>query len=396
MSFHKKIKTIVFILLCVFLVGCDDADDQLSDIEAEQGASSVAEMVLTPVSFEDLPDWGQDNFQNFKQSFLKSCDRIKNIPPDRVFGVMPQAGTYGDWQDICIKMADLGSNDDLQSFFENYFIPYAIREGDDPIGLFTGYYEASLKGALSPKDPYTVPLHLRPEDLVMVDLGQFRDALKGQRIAGRVQNGNLRPYEDRSQIVSGDWQHNDHVLVWVDDPVDAFFVQIQGSGLVTLDDGTTMRIGYAGQNGHPYYAIGRELIKRGVLTKETVSMQSIRAWLSENPDQAEEVMNTNASYVFFREIDGDGPVGAQGASLTAGRSLAIDRTKISYGVPLWVDIEHPVKDDEPIRKMMVAQDTGGAIVGAVRGDYFWGYGDYAEDMAGVMKSEGRYWALFPR
>ena len=243
---------------------------------------------------------------------------------------------------------------------------------------------------------YKTPLYQRPDDLVMVQLGDFRDHLKGERIAGRVIDGNLKPYEPRAEIVAGQWPHNEEVLVWVDDPVDAFFVQIQGSGVVQLDNGQAMRIGYAGQNGHVYYAIGRELIKRGELTKENVSMQSIRAWLENNPAQADEIMNTNASYVFFRKLDGEGPIGGEGIALTAGRSLAVDRSLLSYGLPVWTDIEAPYEGAAPLRKLMVAQDTGGAIRGAVRGDVFWGYGDHAESVAGSMKSSGQYWILLPR
>ena len=230
----------------------------------------------------------------------------------------------------------------------------------------------------------------------MVQLGEFRDDLKGRRIAGRVIDGKLKPYESREQIVAGNWPHNQEVLVWVDDPVDAFFVQIQGSGVVQLNDGNVMRIGYAGQNGHVYYAIGRELIERGELTKEEVSLQTIRAWLEKNPAQADEIMNTNASYVFFRELDGEGPLGGEGVALTAGRSLAIDRSLISYGVPVWTDIEPPSASVGKIQRLMVAQDTGGAIRGAVRGDVFWGFGERAEAIAGPMKSRGQYWILLPR
>ncbi|MEM7651032.1 MAG: MltA domain-containing protein, partial [Pseudomonadota bacterium] len=172
--------------------------------------------------------------------------------------------------------------------------------------------------------------------------------------------------------------------------------QIQGSGVVQLDDGGVMRIGYAGQNGHVYYAIGRELIKRGDIEKEDVSLQSIRSWLEANPDQADEIMNTNESYVFFQELKGEGPLGGSGVALTPGRSLAVDRSLLAYGLPLWADIEAPIDGAPHIQRLMVAQDTGGAIRGPVRGDVFWGYGERAETLAGPMKSQGRYWALLPK
>ena len=185
-------------------------------------------------------------------------------------------------------------------------------------------------------------------------------------------------------------------IVWVDDPVDAFFLQIQGSGRILFDDGTMMRVGYAAQNGHPYVAIGRELIARGALTRETVSMQSIRAWLVANPGEAAAVMNLNPSYVFFRTLEGDGPLGSEGVAVTPGRSLAVDRAFLAMGLPVWLDAEDPLDPTSRVRRLMVAQDTGGAIKGPVRGDVFWGHGPEAAERAGRMRSSGRYWVLLPR
>lgn len=389
---NTGMKKFIFIFL-LLLSACDEAEPPPAPVEEDK----PPQMILEQVGFDALPNWGSDDFQSFIPAFLKSCEKIRKIPDERAFGPLEQAGTYGDWHGVCAKFKAhvLEAGQPVQAFFEKHFTPYMVRADKEPVGLFTGYYEASLKGSRIRTDTYNVPLYTRPDDLVMVDLGLFRDELKGQRIAGRVKGGNLHPYESREDIVNGDWPHNDKVLVWVDDAVDAFFVQIQGSGIVEMTDGSTMRIGYAGQNGHPYYAIGRELIKREVLTKENVSMQSIRAWLEGHPTEADEIMNTNKSYVFFRELDGEGPIGAQGVALTAGRSLAVDRTKMSYGLPLWVDINAPIEGVEPLQHMMIAQDTGGAIIGAVRGDVFWGFGAGAEDVAGKMKSQGRYWVLLP-
>ena len=244
---------------------------------------------------------------------------------------------------------------------------------------------------------YQVPLHARPDDLVMVNLGAFRDELKGQRIAGRVKDGRLHPYETRAEIVAGQLpQEHNRPLVWVDSGIDAFFVQIQGSGLVRLDDGSLMRIGYAGQNGHIYTAIGKVLVDEGHLQKDAVSMQSIRHWLENNPADAARIMNQNRSYVFFRALDTDGPVGGEGLALTPHRSLAIDHGLYPYGLPFWVDIAHPETGQPRLQKLMVGQDTGGAIKGIIRGDVFWGYGDMAERQAGIMKSEGRYFVLLPK
>lgn len=371
-----------------------------ADIEKQPQAEDKAEMalVLKPAGFDSLPGWDGDHHDEVLKAFEKSCARILKRAPSDKFGPTQNlyGDFYGDWQPACKALLD-NPGQNAKAYFTKWFTPFEARfENGETNGLFTGYYEASLNGSRVRSERYNIPLHARPDDLVMVDLGEFREHLKGERIAGRVTDGRLRPYESREDIVGGNWPHNDKVLVWVDDAVDAFFVQIQGSGLVRLDDGSLMRIGYAGQNGHPYYAIGRELVKIGAMDKESVSMQSIRDWLSANPDQADEIMNTNKSYVFFRELDGDGPVGGEGLPLTAERSIAIDRTKIAYGTPLWVDIDHPSENQPNLQKLMVAQDTGGAIRGAVRGDYFWGYGERAETLAGAMKSQGRYWLLLPK
>jgi len=398
--------------LLLSLTACDQAEEPApAPIEEEQ---KPPQLILTPASFNDLPEWGADDFRGFAQGFARSCLRIMKNSKDKRFGVMgkehKEVGTYGDWQGICRKFSRIRNSRQIKPFFEANFTPYLVSANDDPIGTFTGYYEASLRGTRQRSGRYNIPLHKRPDDLVMVNLGEFRDDLKGKRIAGRVKGGQLKLYEDREEIVNGNWPHNggDDVLLWVDDAVDAFFVQIQGSGLVEMDDGSLMRIGYDGQNGHTYYAIGRELVKTGALAKERVSMQSIRSWLGDNPQQADEIMNTNKSYVFFREIKGDGPLGAEGTALTQRRSLAVDRTLISYGVPLWLSTTPQFGVDEEdgmtvlrerapaINRMMVAQDTGGAITGPVRGDVFWGHGTYAESMAGVMNAKGRYWLMLPK
>ena len=310
------------------------------------------------------------------------------------------AGTVADWRPACEALPAPGSSDAAaRAYFERWFEPHAVANNDRADGLFTGYYEASLNGSRRQSVRYATPLHARPDDLVMVDLGDFRDHLKGERIAGRVRDGRLKPYEQRSEIVSGALEARDLEIVWVDNPVDAFFLQIQGSGRIALDDGSEMRVGYAGQNGHPYTAIGKVLIESGALTREAVSMQSIRAWLEANPGEADAVMDQNRSYVFFDILDGEGPLGAQGIALTTGRSLAVDRKFMPLSAPIWLDTVAPLADgsgERPLQQLMIAQDTGGAIRGPVRGDVFWGHGDEAAAVAGRMKSRGRYYLLLPK
>jgi membrane-bound lytic murein transglycosylase A len=228
------------------------------------------------------------------------------------------------------------------------------------------------------------------------DLGRFDEALAGKRIVGRVEDGRFAPYPDRGAIEDGLLAGRDLELLWIDDPVDVFLLQVQGSGRVVLPDGEVVRVGFAAHNGRPYRSIGRVLIERGELQPHAASWEGIRGWIEANPDEAAALFAENPRFVFFRLLDGeDGPIGAQGVALTAERSLAVDRRYIPLGAPLWLDATMPGGDQTPLRRLMVAQDAGGAINGPVRGDFFWGYGDAALAMAGKMKSRGRYFLLLP-
>jgi membrane-bound lytic murein transglycosylase A len=361
-------------------------------------------LVLKSASFSDVPGWNADAQDAALVAFARSCARILKQSPEKPFGPDSWAGTYGDWQSACrvLPNSEMATPEDARTYFEEWFIPVAATADGNPEGLFTGYYEASLRGALKQEGLYQIPLRARPADLVMVNLGEFRDELRGTRIAGRVKDGYLKPYEDRADIEDGKLPKDmDVSLLWTDSAIDAFYLQIQGSGVVTLTDGSERRVGFDGQNGHVYSAIGKELIARGHLTKGNVSMQSIRSWLEANPVEGRDIMRTNKSYVFFRFTDNDvekngGPLGGEGISLTPERSLAVDRSLIPYGIPVFLDAENPNPDHPRLQQLMVAQDTGGAIRGPVRGDVFWGHGDAAEKAAGPMKSRGRYWFLLPK
>ena len=309
------------------------------------------------------------------------------------------AGQAHHWQSVCRMAAQLGRNvstSTARKFFENWFLAYQVTDRGNPDGLITGYFEPLLHGSLKKTPRYSVPLYKKPGDLVTVKLGEFDAALKGQQITGRLRGDMLVPYAERAEIERGVLSGKGLELIWVDDPLDAFFMQIQGSGLVRLPSGKILRVGYAGKNGQPYFAIGRDLVARGALTKENVSLQTIRTWLEANPTEARSVMNKNRSYVFFRAIKGAGPIGAQGVPLTAGHSLAVDRRYIPLGAPLWLDTTDPLVPGAPLRRLVIAQDTGGAIKGVVRGDYFWGAGNRARNGAGKMKQIGRLYILLPR
>ncbi len=358
-------------------------------------------LTLVRVGFAALDGWAEDRQSAALGAFLKSCARIDKLPTERPMGGN-FSGTAADWKPVCAEARKRAPMDNgaARRFFETHFQPFEVRADGKPEGLFTGYYEPELKAALKKDARFRVPLHGRPSDLVTVDLGQFRDAWKGERIAGRVDKDRLVPYQARAEIEAGALDGRAPVLAWVDDPVDAFFLQIQGSGRLALADGSMRRVGYEAANGRPYVAIGKALLDDGALEKGNVSMQTIRAWLARNPAKAPAVMNKNPSYVFFRWQDGldanDGPIGAEGIPLTAGRSLAVDRKLMPFGAPLWLETSSLEAPDGKFRRLMIAQDTGGAITGPVRGDIFFGTGDKAGEHAGVMNAKGRYFVLLPR
>jgi len=343
---------------------------------------------LAPISFDALEGWTKDNQQEALPAFQKSCDLFEKRDPSRPLK-MEEAGLMEDWQNICAHLALLQAPDaaTARAFFESWFTPYRVTAPQET-GLFTGYYQAQLRGSLTQDEIYTTPLWAAPEDMITADLGLFRDSLKGQKITGKVSERKLVPYDTRAEIADGALGGRAQPLVYVDDPIGAFFLEIQGSGQIRLPDGSIIALGYAAQNGHGYTPIGRILLEREEIERP-VSMQKIRAWLTANPAQQQEVMNKNASVVFFQIQGSVDAIGAQGVGLTPLRSLAVDPSYIPLGIPLW--LVTPQK-----RQLVIAQDIGGAIKGAVRGDLFWGAGPYAEDQAGTMQYQGYYVLLLPK
>lgn len=352
-------------------------------------------LTLAAARFAELRGWGEDPVGAALPALRRSCDALAKLADDAPVGPNGVAGTAADWRAPCAAAAalDTPSDDDVRRFLEASFVPFLAGNNGKRAGLFTGYFEPELHGARQSGGRYTVPLLRRPADLVMVELGQFRPAWRGERIAGRVVDGRLRPYASRAEIERGALDRQHLGFLWVDDPVDAYFLAVEGSGRVRLEDGSYVRVGYDGQNGYPYVAIGRLLVERGALAKEDVSLATIRAWIAAHPEAGKALMDENSSYVFFRELRGDGPVGAEGVALTAGRSLAVDPAFLPLGVPIWIDI---AQDGRALRRLVVAQDTGGAIRGPVRGDLFWGFGPDAEAAAGSMRAEGAYYLLLPK
>ncbi|MEZ5893530.1 MAG: MltA domain-containing protein [Parvularculaceae bacterium] len=385
------------------------------------------------IAFDDIQGWRQDDPGPALEAFVRSCETFEKRGPDEPANPMENlgpayegrtfAGTVADWLRPCSEARALlvSAYSDpgvrrgaLRAYFEFHFRPVRVFGRRDPkpdgrarnwparidrTGLFTGYYEPVYRASRMRTLQFSAPVLPRPDDLIEVDLGAFRPNLAGERIAGRVANGRLTPYPDRKEIEAAG---ADAPLAFVD-PNDLFFLQIQGSGRLVFAPRDEMRVGYDGQNGHPYTAIGRVLVARGIMPLETVTMQRIRQWLdAASPEEAKALRDENASYVFFRPLDQAlspdlGPPGAQGAALTPGRSLAVDRRYTTLGAPVWIDVKpEPGAGGGPIRRLMIAQDTGGAIKGPVRGDVFWGSGPVAGDQAGAMRSRGAMIVLLPR
>lgn len=365
---------------------------------------------LTAVPFADVPGWQQDHLAAAIPALQRECAVLMAMPPDASLGGAAMAaqrgGVAGDWRPLCSAMDRAPAGDDAvaRAVLERETQAYALSDaskgaGDAAQGLFTGYYEPQVDGALRRGGRYQTPLLRRPADLVQVDLGAFADDLKGRSIAGRVSGDHLVPYNDRAQIAAGALAARHLELLYLADPVDAFFLEIQGSGRVQLADGRVLRVTYDGQNGRPYVPIGRLMVERGELAHGQVSMQTIRAWLEAHPDQAQALMNANPSYVFFRTVPGLSPAlgapGALGVALTPERSLAVDRRFLPMGAPVFVATSNPL-DGSAWQHLLLAQDRGGAIKGPVRGDIFFGWGSQAEAMAGKMQQPGTAYLLLPR
>ncbi|HVE89971.1 MAG TPA: murein transglycosylase A [Burkholderiaceae bacterium] len=312
------------------------------------------------------------------------------------------------WREVCAQTlaVDAREGTAVREFFSSRFDVYRVTarqvqnngETVSHSGLVTGYYEPLLRGNRVRTDKYSVPIYRVPEDLIVVDLATVYPELANMRLRGKVQGRRLVPYPTRAEIIDSNALAG-HELVWVDDSIEAFFLQIQGSGRVQFDDGSTVRVGYGDQNGHPYRSLGRWLVDQGQLTIDQTSMQGIRSWAQRNPARLKEALNYNSSFVFFRELPlgnpNTGPLGALGVALTPGYSLAADARSIPIGAPVVLATVDP-NSQAPIVRAMMAQDTGGAIRGPLRFDFFWGFGAAAGERAGRQKHAGQAWLLVPK
>jgi len=371
------------------------------------------------VSVNDLPGWSQDTVAQALAGIKRSCARLAAQAPQTVIGRDAIVRSAGDWQAACKALGQISDGDAaLRAALESLFSVYHVGEVKaDPTtpeyrGTFTSYYEADLNGSLSPGGKYKVPVYGVPRSLVTVNLKDFLPSSSPlpsgvpASLVGRLEPGpragqsnQIKPFFTRAEIDSENAIAEDaDVLFWAEDPVAVHILHIQGSGRVTLPDGQIMRVGFAGHNGRSFKGIGSILLEAGEVKPGGASMVAVREWLQRHPVEAVDYMNRNTRYIFFRRLDPaeteDGPVGAQGVSLTPGRSLAVDPRFIPLGAPIWLDTKDP--DGLAIQRLMIAQDVGAAITGPVRGDVFWGAGEEAFLKAGRMKSAGEYFVFIPK
>ena len=395
--------TIVALLLSLLLTACTTPTkrppppvvvEPTTTTPTVPPAVVAAKPLLVPTTWSALPGWSNDVLTDAWPAFLASCDALARKP---------------EWTATCTIARGIDGRDPLalRNFFESRFVPNRLTTTDgNDTGLVTGYYEPLLCGSRVPVAPFLTPVYGVPDDLLIVDMTSLYPELKGKRLRGRIVGRIVVPYPTRGELASSGALRGKEVL-WVDDPIEAFFLEIQGSGRVALHRGgkvvQTVRLAYADQNGQPYKSIGKWLVDRGEMTLSQASMQSIKSWAQTHPQRLDELLAANPSAVFFKEEPiadpSKGPKGALGVSLTPQRSIAVDPKVVPLGSPVFLATTWPLSD-APLQRLVMAQDTGGAIAAAagavVRADYFWGFGAEAGNQAGRMKQDGRMWVLMPR
>ena len=368
----------LLILLLMLLGGCAPPPPFVPPVKVDAEPLQLTE-------FRELPMWQESTPSAALETFLNSCRAI---------------GRKAEWAQVCSEALFIASGDEqaARNFFEDFFTPWQVVNEDGSVtGTITGYYVPELAGSRSPDEIYKYPLYSQPADLLTIDLGKIYPELSDYRLRGRVEGNRVVPYFQRSEIDGGTDPLVGNELFWVADPVELFFLHIQGSGRILLPDGEKVMLNYANQNGHPYRSIGKLLLERGAMSRDQMSMQNIRSWVNENPQAGRDLLDENPSYVFFRELESgiESPPGALGIPLSAERSLAVDRRTIPLGAPVFLATSRP-NNAEPLNRLMVAQDTGGAIKGRVRADFFWGMGADAGALAGRMKQSGQLWVFLPK
>jgi membrane-bound lytic murein transglycosylase A len=386
MPIYRIASTVLVFLFAFILAGCGTTTQKNAAHSPSSLTVKPAEL-LREVSFAALPGWESDNLREAWPAFIASCSLLaKNAV----------------WAETCAASRKVETTDvkAIRTFFEYYFAPHQlINEDGSGSGLMTGYYEPLLRGARKRGGDFQTPIYRKPDDLLTIELASIYPELKGIRLRGRLVGKTIAPYPSRAEISSTNKLSGKEIL-WVDDPIDAFFLHVQGSGRVQIvDTHEIVRVAYADQNGHPYKSIGRYLVDKGEISLEQASAQNIKVWFAANPSRQQELLNANPSYVFFKEEKITrpelGPKGALGVPLTAQRSIAVDPSYVSLGTPVYIATTDPVSKN-PLQRLTMAQDTGSAIKGANRVDYFWGFGATAGDQAGKTKQQAKIWMLLPK
>ncbi len=358
---------------------------------------------FVPVTWAALPGWTSDDMADVWKTFLNNCKGL--MRPISGSLAMQARATPRAWQPVCAAAAQSGlpaqgaDSAQVRQFMQAHLQPWRVADasGRPAQNTVTGYYEPLILASRQRTGDYQWPLYSAPPDLLTIDLGEVYPELAGKRIRGKLQGKRVVPYDTRAQIAAASEQPP--VIVWAADPVEAFFLQIQGSGRVQLPDGSVIRLAYADHNGRPYASIGKWLAEQGELSLAQASMQNIKAWAKRNPQRVQEMLNANQAMVFFNEEaiadPALGPKGAYGIPLMAGRSVAVDTTFVPLGAPVYLSTQYPASDKR-LQKLVFAQDTGAAIRGAARTDFYWGSGEQAGAMAGRMKQRGDMWVLWPK
>ena len=369
---------------------------------ADSDAASSDTLTLAPVSFGDLPGWTGDHLSEALPSLLASCTELAKLPDDVSIGVDGYSGKVRAWRHACAAAGRVPAKDDTaaRAFFEHEFTPYQASGAKGPIGKMTSYDVQSLRGSRTRHDRFQYAIYRRPPDLVSVDLSAFVRDGKGRHLWGLIDaKGELAPYATRAEIRKGALDGKHLELLWADDPVDVLFAQIEGSGKVMMDDGHEVWIEYDGKNGRAFRGVGQVLRDSGELRAGQGTMQGIRAWFAAHPDRRDEVIDQDASYVFFKLSAHAGAIGTQQVILRPQRSAAVDHGFVAFSTPIWVDTRAPIRGGTgtaPWQHLVIAQDTGGGILGPVRADLYWGDDDAAADVSGRMGGPGREWFLLPR
>ena len=399
-------RKIFFILLIAMLIGGCALFRQPPAAAPPPAIPPKETQPLAAVAGRDLPDFRDDmDRESLARAVRKSLEYYARIPGRTSWRLGDRRVTARDMRDsleVFLQIVESGaSGAELdRRVREDFDVWRAAGSGPSGRVLFTGYYEPVLKGSLVRTDLYRYPIYRRPDDAVVVHLGKFREKYRNERLVGRVENGELVPYWSREEIDgAGALENRGLEIAWFADPVDLFFLHIQGSGMICTDDGPCFQVSYAQSNGRPYRSIGKLLIDSGRATREDLSMQGIKRYLRERPEEIREILNHNESYVFFRTVE-EGPVGSIGVALTGGRSIATDPAVFPRGALAFVKTRKPaigpggeIRSWVPLTRFVLNQDTGGAITGAGRVDLFFGRGREAEIAAGHLKEEGELYFL---